>query len=113
MAEAPKNIDEVQARMRDSFQPDGTKGFKAVYQFCVSGDGGRDFYAAVDDGSLTVEDGKHDAPSITMSAEHGDFLKMQSGDQAAAQALFMQGKIKVEPMDMALIMRMQGLFKQE
>ncbi len=34
-------------------------------------------------------------------------------DPAAGQALFMQGKIKVEPMDMALIMRMQGLFKQE
>jgi putative sterol carrier protein len=109
MAEPPKNLDEVQQRMKEAFNASAAAGVKAVYQYCISGDGGRDFYADVDDGKLTVADGKHDTPSITMSLAHDDFLKMLS-DPAAGQALFMQGKVRVEPMDMALLMKIQTLF---
>ena len=35
MAEAPKNVDEVIARMPEQFQPDAAKGLKAVYQYCA------------------------------------------------------------------------------
>ena len=112
MAEPPKSVDEVIARAPESFVPEAAKGLKAVYQYCITGEGGKDYYADIDDGKLSVGEGKHASPSITITVDHQDFLKMLS-DPAAGQALFMQGKIKVEPMDMALIMRMQGLFKQE
>ena len=112
MAEPPKNVDEVIARMPEQFQPDAAKGLKAVYQYCITGEGGKDYYTDIDDGKLNVADGKHDSPNITITVDHQDFLKMLS-DPAAGQALFMQGKIKVEPMDMALMMRMGQLFKQD
>jgi putative sterol carrier protein len=112
MAEPPKSVDEVIARSQSTFQPEAAKGLKAVYQYCITGEGGKDYYTDIDDGTLTVGDGKHDSPSITITVDHQDFLKMLS-DPAAGQALFMQGKIKVEPMDMNLLMRMQGLFKDE
>ena len=112
MAEPPKSVDEVIARAPETFQPDAAKGLQAVYQYCITGDGGKEYYCAIDDGKLDVGEGKHASPSITITVEHQDFLKMLS-DPAAGQALFMQGKVKVEPMDMALIMRMGNLFKQD
>lgn len=111
MADPPKNIDEVQAQLREHFSASAAAGVKATYQYCISGDGGRDFYAEVDDGKLTVADGKHASPSITMSLAHDDFLKMLS-DPAAGQALFMQGKVQVTPMDMTLLMKVQTLWPQ-
>ncbi|NRA02511.1 MAG: SCP2 sterol-binding domain-containing protein [Myxococcales bacterium] len=112
MAETPKNLDEVLELMPAQFQADAAKGFKAIYQYCVSGEGGKDFYQDIDDGKLDLQVGKHDSPNITISIDHQDFLKMLS-DPSAGQALFMQGKVKVEPLDMSLMMKMGTLFKND
>jgi putative sterol carrier protein len=105
----PKNVEEVIDRMKSGFNASAAQGFKAVYQYCITGAGGKDFYAAIDNGAINVGDGKHTAPSITVTAEAQDFLKMLS-DPTAGQALFMQGKLRVDPMDLALMMRLQTLF---
>lgn len=107
---APKNVDEVIERMPGQFNSEGAKGFSAVYQYCVTGAGGKDFYAAIVEGVLDLQVGKHDSPSITITVDHQDFLKMLS-DPAAGQGLFMQGKIQVQPLDMGLMMRMGQLFQ--
>lgn len=112
MAEAPKSVDEIIERMPTQFQPDAAKGFKAIYQYCITGDGGKEYYTDIDDGTLKVEMGKHDSPNITITVDHQDFLKMLS-DPAAGQALFMQGKVQVQPLDMNLMMKMQTLFKDD
>ncbi len=112
MAETPKNLDEVLELMPQQFQAEAAKGFKAIYQYCISGDGGKDFYQEIDDGVLNLQDGKHDSPNITISLDHQDFLTMLS-DPSAGQALFMQGKVKVEPLDMNLMMKMGTLFKND
>ncbi len=112
MAEPPKSVDEVIARAPETFKPEAAKGLTAVYQYCITGEGGKEFFNDIDDGKLKVGEGKHENPSITITVDHQDFLKMLS-DPAAGQALFMQGKVKVEPMDMALIMRMGQLFSQD
>ena len=67
MADPPKNIDEVQTQLRERFNASAAAGVQAVYQYCISGDGGRDFYAEVDDGKCTVADGKHASPSAAPS----------------------------------------------
>jgi hypothetical protein len=112
MATPPKSVDEVIARAPQTFQPEAAKGLKAVYQYCITGAGGKDYYTDIDDGKLKVEVGKHPKPSITITLDHQDFLTML-GNPAAGQALFMQGKVKVEPMDFSLLMRMGQLFKQD
>ena len=58
MAEAPKSVDEVIERMPQQFQPDAAKGFKAVYQYCITGDGGKDYYTDID---VLFRDGKFKA----------------------------------------------------
>ena len=108
--EPPKSVDEVIERMPKQFKPEAAKDLTAVLQYCVTGEGGKDFYADINDGKLDIGEGKHASPSITLTAATPDFLKMLSGDQAAGQALFMQGKIQVQPMDMTLIMKMGQLF---
>jgi putative sterol carrier protein len=112
MAIPPKNVDEVISRAPGQFIPDAAKGFKAVYQYCVTGEGGKDYYFAVDDGKLDVATGKHASPSITITVDHQDLLKMLS-NPAEGQMLFMQGKIKVEPMDFGILMKMGQLFRPE
>ncbi len=43
MAEPPKSVDEVIARAPESFVPEAAKGLKAVYQYCITGEGGKDY----------------------------------------------------------------------
>ena len=108
----PKNVDEVISRAPGQFLPDAAKGFKAVYQYCVTGQGGKDYYFDVNDGKLDVGTGKHATPSITITVDHQDLLKMLA-NPAEGQMLFMQGMIKVEPMDFGILMKMGQLFKQD
>ena len=54
MAEAPKNVDEVIARMPTQFSQEAAKGLKAVYQYCITGEGGKDYFADIDDGTRKV-----------------------------------------------------------
>jgi putative sterol carrier protein len=105
----PTNLQEVIDRMPKQFNAAAAQGFKAVYQYCISGAGGKDFYADIDNGKFNLGDGKHGSPSITVSVAHDDFLKMLS-DPSAAQMLFMQGKISVNPLDLSLMMKLQTLF---
>jgi len=109
MAEPPKSIDEVMQRMPQQFNSAAAQGMTAVYQFCITGTGGKNFYCAIKDGQLDVSEGKHDKPSVTITVAHDDYLKMLS-DPAAGQALFMQGKITAQPMDMNLLMKMGQIF---
>lgn len=112
MAEPPKSLDEVIQRMPETFVPEAAKGMQAVYQFCVTGAGGKDFYAAIDDGKLDVSEGKHTSPSVTITVDHDDYLRMLA-DPAVGQQLFMQGKLRMEPLDMTLAMKMGQIFKND
>jgi hypothetical protein len=108
MTEPPRSVDEVIARAPASFRPEAAQGLTAVFQYCVTGEGGKDYYCDVDDGTLRVCEGRHASPSLTITLEHQDLLKMS--DPTAAQVLFMQGKLKVEPTDLNLIMKVADLF---
>jgi hypothetical protein len=112
MAEAPKSIDEVIQRMPQQFVPEAAKGMQAVYQFCITGDGGKDFYAAIDDGKLDVTEGKHSSPSVTITVDHQDYLRMLA-DPSVGQQLFMQGKLSMEPLDMNLATKMGQIFRND
>jgi putative sterol carrier protein len=108
--EAPTSIDDVIKLMPQTFDAEAAKGVNAVYQFNVTGDGGKDFYAAIADGTLDVGEGKHKAPSVTITVEAQDYLAMLS-NPALGQQLFMSGKLKMEPLDLNLAMKMGQLFK--
>jgi putative sterol carrier protein len=108
--EPPKSVDEVIALMPQTFVPEAAQGLKCVYQFNITGDGGKEFYADIDDGKLDVSEGKHDTPSVTITVEASDYLAMLT-NPALGQQLFMSGKLRMEPLDMNLAMKMGQLFR--
>jgi putative sterol carrier protein len=103
-------IKEIFDAMPASFQKDAAAGMNAVYQFDITGEGGGRYYAAVENGALTVAEGEHAAPNITLTIAAQDYINMSTG-KLNPQLAFMTGKIKLKG-DMALAMKMAQIFKQ-
>lgn len=101
-------IPEVFKEMPNRFKADAAKGMKAVYQFDLTGDGGGKYSLAIDDGKLTVGEGLHASPNITITMAANDYLDMVGG-KLNPQMAFMSGKLKIAG-DMGLAMKMQQLF---
>ena len=107
MAEAA-NVAEAVDAMKGRFNAGAAKGMKAVYQFDLTGDGGGKHYLAIDDGNLSLSEGTHEKPNITVTMSAADFVAMTNG-KLNPQMAFMSGKLRVSG-DMGLAMRMQQLF---
>jgi putative sterol carrier protein len=90
------------------FQADGAKGVNAIFQFELSGSNGGTFAVSVDDAKLTISEGAHAAPSVTLKMSGDDFVKMSNGD-LKGQMAFMTGKMKVSG-NIPLAMKMQAIF---
>jgi putative sterol carrier protein len=108
MAEPATNIKDVFKEMPNRFNTGAAKGLKAVYQFDLTGEGGAKYNLAIDDGKLTVGEGTHASPSITITMAASDYLDMVNG-KLNPQMAFMSGKLKIAG-DMGLAMKMQQLF---
>jgi putative sterol carrier protein len=103
MAEAA-NVAEAVEAMKGRFNAGAAKGMKAVYQFDLTGDGGGKSYMSIDDGNLTVSEGSHEKPNITVTMSAADFVSMTNG-KLNPQMAFMSGKLKVKG-DMGLAMKL-------
>jgi predicted lipid carrier protein YhbT len=66
-----------------------------VVQQVVESDGSTlEWFVEVHDGAVTVERGRHPAPSITFGLDAATAAAIQSG-RASAQAAFMSGRLRV------------------
>ena len=90
------------------FVPDAAKGLNAVFQFELSGAGGGTFAVVVDDAKMTITEGAHATPSVTLKMTGDDFVKMSNGDLKGPMA-FMTGKLKVSG-SIPLAQKMQAVF---
>ena len=80
-----------------------------VFQFSISGPGGGDWYAAVENGALTVETGVHAKPTTTLKMSDENFLKYVGGQLPAMQA-YSSGRLKIEG-DLMKSQLVEKLFK--
>jgi len=103
-------VKEVFDAMPGTFQKDAAAGMNAVYQFDITGEGGGKWYAAIENGELSVVEGEHENPSITLTMADQDYLAMIAGT-LNGQMAFMTGKLKIKG-DMSLAMKLNSLFKQ-
>jgi putative sterol carrier protein len=80
-------------------------GLNATYLFDIDGAG--KWTVRVDNGTVSVDEGEHDADT-TIQASEDTFMKIVNREQNATSA-FMTGKLKVRG-DMGQAMKLQQLF---
>ena len=102
------SIKEIFDNMASNFNADKAAGMKAVYQWDITGEGGGKYNADIADGNITVAEGEHASPNITITVSAGDWLDILNG-KLDGQMAFMIGKLKVKG-DMSLAMKLKTLF---
>jgi 3-hydroxy-3-methylglutaryl CoA synthase/NAD(P)-dependent dehydrogenase (short-subunit alcohol dehydrogenase family)/putative sterol carrier protein len=102
-------VQEVFDRLPQAFQAGAAAGTNVVFQFIISGPAGGQWYAAVEDGGLSVGSGLHDKPTTTLKMSDEDFLKYVGGQLPAMQA-YTSGRLKIEG-DLMKSQLIEKLFK--
>ena len=90
------------------FQPEKAGDIDATIQLSISGDGGGDRILEIKDKTLTIAEGVAEEPTLTVSCDFANWLKMNVGE-ANPMMLMMQGKMKVKG-PIPLAMKFQQLF---
>jgi len=95
-------------KMPDTFLKDKAVGLNAVIQFDITGDGGGQWYAAIANGELTVAEGRHESPQLTLSASAADYVDISTG-KLNGQLAFMTGKLTATG-NLGLAIKMNNIF---
>lgn len=101
--------EQVMQDLPNHFQPAASKGVNVVYQFDVTGEGGGQWYAEVNDGTCKVEKGTHPTPKVTFTLNSKDHVDLFTG-KLNHQMAFMTGRLKLKG-DMGMALKFAQLFK--
>jgi putative sterol carrier protein len=102
------SVDEYVDTLPQRFVPSAAKGVDAVFQWELSGAGGRSFHAIVRDGTLAVVDGPHPSPTTTLVISAADYVQVVNGDLDGMK-VFASGRGKVQG-NIKAAMKMRNLF---
>lgn len=105
----PLTIADLMSKMPGAFIPEKAGPIDAVIQFKFTGSEPGDWFASIKDGVCTTEQGVHDSPKMTLTADSSDYVKIFTGELDGMQA-FMQGKLKLAG-DLNLAMKLTQMFK--
>ncbi len=106
----PLTVADLMEKMPGAFIPEKAAGVDAVLHFKFTGAEPGEWNAVVKDGKVEVARGiPHSKPTMTLTADSTDFVKIFTGELDGMQA-FMQGKIKLQG-DLNLAMKMMQMFK--
>ncbi len=105
----PLTIADLMSKMPDAFIPEKAPGLDAVIQFNFMGAEAGNWNATIKNGAVKVERGVHPNPTMALTADSADYLKMFAGELDPMQA-FLQGKLKLQG-DPNLAMKMSQFFK--
>lgn len=105
----PLTVVDLMTKMPSAFVPEKAMGLDVVLQFKFSGSEPGEWYAVIKDGQVTVQQGAHPSPKMTLSADSDDYIKLFTGQLDPMQA-FMAGKLKLTG-DLNLAMKMTQFFK--
>jgi putative sterol carrier protein len=100
-------LEPVFEAMPERFQASKAAGESFTVQFNLTGEGGGQWHAAIDDGKLDVGQGISESPAATLTMDANDFLQMSDGNLNPMMA-FMSGKIKVDG-DLNTVLKFQNL----
>ncbi len=105
----PLTIADLMSKMPGAFLPEKAPGLDAVIQFNFTGDEAGKWYAAIKDDKVEIKQAEHENPTMTLTADSSDYVKIFTGELDGMQA-FMQGKLKLAG-DLNLAMKLTQMFK--
>ncbi|HOV32558.1 MAG TPA: SCP2 sterol-binding domain-containing protein [Candidatus Hydrogenedens sp.] len=88
--------------------PAKVKGMNVTYQFVITGDDGGEWAVTINDGQISVTQGKAEKTNITLTISASDFLDLVAG-KLNGQTAFLTGKLKIQG-DMTLALKLQSVF---
>jgi multimeric flavodoxin WrbA/putative sterol carrier protein len=94
--------------MAAAFNSQSAGNLKATLQFEVTGKQTGDWFLSIENGKCTYEEGKANAPNLTIKTPSQVWLAIANKEMDGQQA-FMEGKYNATG-DMSLLMRMKALF---
>jgi putative sterol carrier protein len=102
------SVKEIFEGMPGAFNPSGAQGVDAVFQYEITGEGGGDWHVVIKEGTCQVQEGKHEAPTVTMTMPAETWLGIVNKEVNAIQA-FMGGQLKATG-DIMLAQRFEQMF---
>ncbi len=106
----PLTIAELMEKMPAAFIPEKAAGVDSVVHFKFTGAEAGEWNAVIRDGQVEIARGiPHSKPTMTLTADSSDFIKMFTGELDGMQA-FMEGKIKLAG-DLNVAMKLMQMFK--
>ena len=102
-------IRDLMFNMPKAFLPEKAVGLDVVVQFKFTGKEDGDWFATIQDGKCTIEQGVHSCPTAALTADSDDYIKVVTDELNGMQA-YLQGKIKVAG-DLTLAMNLMGMFE--
>jgi len=103
-------VAELMGKMPGAFLSEKAAGVDAVIHFKFTGTEPGEWNAVIKDGKCEVAQGiPHFKPTMTLTAESADYVKIFTGELDGMQA-FMQGKIKLAG-DLNLATKLMQMFK--
>jgi putative sterol carrier protein len=105
---AETDVKEVFEKVTGFFNKTAAQGLDAVFQFDITGNAGGMWNVNIKDGVCEVQEGTHDAPTVTLTLSAEDWLAMVNKELNPLQA-FMSGQLRVSG-DIMLAQRIPELF---
>ncbi|MFC1849403.1 enoyl-CoA hydratase-related protein [candidate division CSSED10-310 bacterium] len=105
------SVTDIFEHMPAAFIADAAQGVDVIFQFCISGKDGADWYCIIKNCRCTMEKGIHDTPSCKLKMESVDFVSMMTGRLPPIQA-FTSGKLQIEG-DVLKAQLIQKLFQRD
>lgn len=102
-------IRDLMFNMPKAFLPEKAVGLDVVVQFKFTGKEAGDWFATIQDGKCTIEQGVHSSSTTTLSADSDEYIKVVIGQLNGMQA-YLEGKIKITG-DLTLAMNLMGMFE--
>jgi putative sterol carrier protein len=102
------DVKEVFNKMPETFSPSAAQGLDAVFQFDVTGEGGGNWNITIKHGACQVQEGTHEAPTVTLTMSAETWLGIVNKELNGMQA-FMSGQLQATG-DVMLASRIEQLF---
>lgn len=100
-------VEDFFSTLQEKIDPKRTAGMNATFQFCISGEGGGDWYVQFVDGAPTVRQGVAPESNIILTTSATDWLDIVNG-KLNGQTAFLTGRLKLKG-DLSLAMKLQSL----